>query len=313
MIDDKTWKIAKIAKLYYEDCLTQAAIAKRFKLSRSTVSRILEQAKSEGIVEVKIRFPWQRVGELESALYEKYHLKSVRVLKTVNEWSYNEMLEGLGILASRYFKEIVQPNSIVAISSGNAVYQTVKALEPQNLNLGVVQMMGVTQRDDHLIDGPELVQMLAHRMSGHYIYMQAPFIINDPEVHRKLYKEQPFQDVITWVKESSCALVGIGMVDPIDSSLLRTGFSIDSLNELIRCGAVGEICGQPYDEMGQPVQTEKAQKGVSIELNLIKNIPYIIGIAGGIEKASAILGALTGQLINVLVTDQMTAEAILKN
>ncbi len=55
----------------------------------------------------------------------------------------------------------------------------------------------------------------------------------------------------------------------------------------------------------------KAQKAVSIELKYLKDIPCVIGIAGGLAKVEAIGGALAGQILDVLVTDQDVAEAIL--
>lgn len=313
MITDRLWRIAQVAKMYYEENLTQDAIAQRLKISRSTISRLLDTAKQQGIVEVKIHFPWQREERLEKSLCRRYGLKTARVLRAAEDQSSDDLCEGLGVLAAQYFMEIVKPNTIVAITSGNSVYHTLNALETQNLNLSVVQMMGVANCENPLIDGPELAQLMVHRLGGRYSYMQAPFVIKDPMIHKKLYEEQPFRDVIGMVKNAQYALVGIGSVDPNGSSLLRTGFSAESLIELTNCGAVGEICGQTFDCKGQPVQSDNAQKPVSVELDLIKMIPNVIGIAGGTAKVEAIRGALKGRLVDILVTDQAAAEAVLNS
>jgi deoxyribonucleoside regulator len=313
MISDRTWRMAQVAKLYYLDNLTQDNIAEKLKISRSTISRLLELAREKGIIEVKIHYPWQRAEELEKALCKKFGLKAARVLKTIESWSYDEMLEGLGILAAQYFQEIVQPNTVVAITSGKGAYHTVNALETQNLNLTVVQIMGVANCENPLIDGPELAQLMVHRMGGRYTYMQVPFVIKDFEIQRKLYEEQIFHEVIALIQKANCAIIGVGSVDPTNSSLLRTGFSVESLEELTRCGAVGEICGQTFNHLGQPVSSDKAQRAVSIELKYIKDIPCVIGVAGGLFKTEAIRGVLTGNLLNVLVTDQNVAEKLLKS
>ena len=123
--------------------------------------------------------------------------------------------------------------------------------------------------------------------------------------------EKPFEAIINRGKKASWALVGVGTVDPESSSLIRTGFTVESLKELRRCGAVGEISGQTFDRFGQTVTAEKAQKAVSIELKYLKEIPCVIGISGGLAKVEAIRGALAGKILNVLVTDQGAAEAIL--
>ena len=139
----KTWRIAQIAKLYYIDNLTQEMIAAQMQVSRSTISRALLDAKNHGIVQIHINYPFQQVEKLETALCKKFGLQAARVLKISREWTYEDILEGLGILAAQYFQSIVRPNSTVVISSGHSVYHTVKALEEQKLNLNVIQVMGV--------------------------------------------------------------------------------------------------------------------------------------------------------------------------
>ena len=176
----------------------------------------------------------------------------------------------------------------------------------------MIQIMGTTNCDDPMIDGPELAQLLVQRIGGSAVYMQAPIIIKDPEIYRKLYEEKPFQDTINRIKKASCALVGVGTVDPQTSSLLRIGFSKESLKELTRCGAVGEISAQTFNQSGEEVVSAKAQKALSIELKYIKEVPRVIGVAGGIAKLNAIHGALKGKLLDVLVTDQNVAEALIR-
>ena len=67
--------LARVASLYYEDNLTQAEISRHVHTSRSTVSRLLRQARDSGIVEITIHYPWRRVLELDGdwgdgAVYE---------------------------------------------------------------------------------------------------------------------------------------------------------------------------------------------------------------------------------------------------
>jgi DNA-binding transcriptional regulator LsrR (DeoR family) len=38
----------------------------------------------------------------------------------------------------------------------------------------------------------------------------------------------------------------------------------------------------------------------------------VVGVAGGEEKVAAILGALRGGYLNVLITDSVTAQAVLE-
>ena len=50
---------------------------------------------------------------------------------------------------------------------------------------------------------------------------------------------------------------------------------------------------------------------VGISLEQLRALDGVIGVAGGEEKVPAILGALRGGYLNVLITDEATAQAVL--
>ena len=52
--------LAKVASLYYEEELTQNAIAARLGLSRVKIYRLLKQAKDEQVVQIVIDWPIKR-------------------------------------------------------------------------------------------------------------------------------------------------------------------------------------------------------------------------------------------------------------
>ena len=49
-----------------------------------------------------------------------------------------------------------------------------------------------------------------------------------------------------------------------------------------------------------------------MDIHKLRNVPYSIGIAGGLEKLGAIRGALAGNYINALITDIQCASALLE-
>jgi DNA-binding transcriptional regulator LsrR (DeoR family) len=50
---------------------------------------------------------------------------------------------------------------------------------------------------------------------------------------------------------------------------------------------------------------------IGLNLQDLKKIEIVIGIAAGSDKTAAICGALKGELLNVLITDEITAKAVL--
>lgn len=61
--------------MYYLLDYNQNDIAKKLGVSRPTVSRLLQQAKEEGIVEIKINDPAEDIQQLATQLEQKFNLK----------------------------------------------------------------------------------------------------------------------------------------------------------------------------------------------------------------------------------------------
>ena len=55
--DDQRELLAQVASLYYEEEMTQDAIAKQFGLSRIKVYRLLKKAREEQVVQITIHWP----------------------------------------------------------------------------------------------------------------------------------------------------------------------------------------------------------------------------------------------------------------
>ncbi|MNU07166.1 Transcriptional regulator LsrR [compost metagenome] len=50
---------------------------------------------------------------------------------------------------------------------------------------------------------------------------------------------------------------------------------------------------------------------IAVKPDELASIPTVLGVAGGVEKAEAIVAALKGKRINALVTEESTARAML--
>jgi len=107
-------------------------------------------------------------------------------------------------------------------------------------------------------------------------------------------------------------MVGIGhFALQRQSSMFFADYMDDALFlELEQRGAVGDLCGRFFDAQGQQSLVESGVIGISLEQ--LKALDHVVGVAGGEEKVAAILGALRGEYLNVLVTDTVTARAVLE-
>ena len=75
---------------------------------------------------------------------------------------------------------------------------------------------------------------------------------------------------------------------------------------------VGDILGQFFDAEGNVARLPIHDRRIGIELSDLKYIPKVVGVAGGVHKAHAILGALHGGFLDVLVTNELAAIRLLE-
>jgi deoxyribonucleoside regulator len=311
-IDNRFELLAEVATLYYEDGLTQEEIASRLSISRSHISRLLTEARAKGVVEIRINYPWQTSAALQTQLVERFGLSAARIL-TNGRGDYQQMLRGLGALAARYLERMIVDRSVLAIGWGTAVYEVVNALRPvKPSNVDVVQMIGAVGSGNQLIDGPELARMLANRLGGRFHYLHAPLIVGSAEMQRALVDEARIHETLEMARRATAAVVGIGSVMPNISSLVRAGYLTEQeLAGIRESGAVGDICARQFSLRGEILDIELNQRVVGIDCAALRSIACVIGVAGGVLKAPAILGALRGGLVDVLVTDVQAAEEVL--
>ena len=310
--DTRETYLAEIAFLYYDHGKSQEEIARQFGISRSAVSRLLTEARDKGIVEIIVHYPWRTAPELEQALVSTFKLKAANVLVAANK-RYEEMLQGLGVLAARYLDRIVYDGMTIGISWGTALYEMIKALRPRHLpNVQIVQLIGATGSETVPTDGPALAQLLTGQLAGSCYNLYAPLVVENEAVREVLLQDRNIRETLARAEQADIAMVGIGATRSDLSSLLRAGYVDEAEQERIRAaGAVGDICGQHFSLTGEWLDIDINRRVVGISLDTLCKIDTVIGVAGGSRKGAAILGALRGGYVSVLITDDQAAQKVL--
>jgi DNA-binding transcriptional regulator LsrR (DeoR family) len=313
MSEEKLALLAKVASLYYEKNLTQAEIAQRLNISRPQVSRLLAEGRQEGVVEIIIHHPTAKSASLEQDLLESFALKEVKILAS-GHLGYTQLSERLGVVAARHMEERLQDGMILGISWNTGVYQVVNALRAaRQKKVTVVQLTGAVGSINPLIDGPDLTRWLAQTLGGQYKYLPAPLLVESPATREALLQDRSIRESLALLDQMDMALIGIGSLSPARSSLLLAGYITEAqLREIIRQGGVGDVCSYHYDLRGKVLPLELHQRLIGVSLETLKKTPYVIGVGGGIDKASAVLGALRLGVIDCLVTDEIAARAVIK-
>jgi len=312
--DDRSLLLARVASLYHELRLTQEEIAQEVGVSRSTVSRLLREARQLGIVEVRIRHPLARSPGLEQELKERFSLKGARVL-TGEGLEYDEMVRRLGILAADFLRDQLHADAVLGLTWGRAVSAVVRAMRrPGAFAVHVVQLAGSVGRMGPERDGMELARSLADVLGGRCLYLRAPLIVKTADLCRALMEDPELVEALKAGAKADFAIAGIGAVVADHSSLVEAGYlTVEELGKLAASGAVGDLCSRHFDAHGRECRVELNERVIGLSLEQLRAIPRVVGVAGGPWKSQAILAALRGQLVHVLVTDRATAESVLRS
>ncbi len=310
-IDKRSTYLAEVASLYSQG-KEIAEIAAVLAIEQAEVNRLLAEARRTGIVQITVHHALQTNSELEAKLAATFHLQGVRVLIREQK-PYPEMVSLLGQLAAAYFADVINDKSVIGISWGSAFYPMIQALRPLRLpGAEVVQLIGASGSENVPTDGPVLAQLLAERLGSKCYYLHAPLLVDSEEARDALIKDHSIKETLARAEHADIALVGIGSTDPALYSLTRAGYVAEDELEYIRSrGAVGDICAQHYDANGKWLNIGLNRRVIGVNLSTLAHIPTVIGVAGDARKAETILAALRGGYINVLITDDTAARAIL--
>jgi lsr operon transcriptional repressor len=133
-----------------------------------------------------------------------------------------------------------------------------------------------------------------------------------PELAAALRAEPTIQQVLKQAAEVEHAVVGVG-TPTADATIVHLGYlKPEDARELRERGVVGDILGQFFDASGHVVQLPIHDRRIGIDLADLRGIPKVIGVAGGTHKAEAILGALHGGFLDVLITNELAAIRLLE-
>jgi DNA-binding transcriptional regulator LsrR (DeoR family) len=312
-IASKKKLLYKIATAYYEDNLTQEQIGKRFGLSRIKVSRLLQQARDERIVQISIIPPSESRVELERELEARYGLDEA-VIVIPASYDKTTLTQVLGPAAADCLLRTLQGTEVLGLSWGTTLLAVVDALPAQNwAEMKVVQMLGGLGQPEADTHGTDLTRRAAEAFGARPRLLPAPGIVNDKVVRDALLADHQIADTLTLAARADIALVGIGRPTG-DSVVLQAGIlTEENLDQLQDRGAVGDIALRFFDAEGRAVEHEIFDRVIGLDLDQIKKIPRVIGVAGGEAKFEVIQAACRGKIINVLVTDDRTAVRLLEH
>ena len=307
---DKNDKVIQAAKLYYLLDYTQNEIAKQLGVSRPTVSRMLQTAKREGIVQIKICEKADRLTDLEAELEQKYGLKKA-VVASVGQYEDHIIKTTIGLKAAEYLDSIVQDDDIIGVTWGTTIYHVAVELKKKQVNnVQVVQLKGGISLSEKNTYVSEILYLFGKAFNASPHYLPLPAIVDNVVVKEAIMADRHIKRVIDMGKRANIALFTCGQIKS-DSLLFNLGYFSEEDAGMLYSTAVGDISSRFFDKDGHVCSQSLDERTLGIELEELKKKDYSILVAGGSHKIESIHAALKGEYANVLVTDQYTARFIL--
>lgn len=301
--------ITRVARMYHEQKLRQPSIAEQLSLSQSRVSRLLKQASELGIVRTVVSLPSGVYTDLEDEVQQRYDLRDVAVVGV--EGTVLDVTNALGAATADYLDATLKGGDTIGISSwSSTLISAVSAMRPKSEPVAdyVIQIMGGLGDPTVQSQATRLTGDLANLTGAEPSYMPTPGVLGSAELREALVADRAVAAVMDRWKDITVSLAGIGSLAP-SPLLAQSGNALapEDQDELRDAGAVGDVCLRFFDAEGTHVSSSFDRRVVGANPDQLKGIGRRIGVAGGREKFEAIRAALTGQWVNILITDVETA------
>jgi deoxyribonucleoside regulator len=307
---DKLSKVIEAAKLYYLLDYNQNEIAEKLGVSRPTVSRLLQQAKSEGIVQINIMDPYEDVENLARELEIRFNLKRA-IVTPIPQFENHIIKNYLGEKAALYLDEIVKDQDVIGVTWGTTLYHIAIELRQKYVkNVKVVQLKGGVSHAETNTYASEILYLFGKAYNTTPLNLPLPAIVDHVVVKQAMEADRHIHKILDLGKKANIAVFTIGSIKK-DSLLFQMGYFTESDQKALNEKAVGDICSRFFDKDGEVCNESLNERTLGVKLKDLRNKEYSILVAGGPNKIEGIYGALKGNYANVLITDQFSAKFLL--
>ena len=271
-------------------------------VSRAKVIRLLEEARAQGIVQFSFRKNDSQRVSAEQLLIDRFGLKDAFVVPTPLDSSAINQSIAQG--AAHYVSDHLREDGYLNIGYGDTVSRMLGFLaKNREESLNVVSLTGGVSY--------YLPSVGTTAYSMHLFLTPSPLVVSSRQVRDALLDEKSLQDVSTMTEYADMSVVGIGAAVE-GATVLRNGILNEGeLTVLKMQGAVGDVLNHFMDKDGNLIQTEIEDRVISTDLDKLRQLKNVVGVAGGKDKVTAIKAVLNDGYLNVLITDSDTAAELL--
>jgi len=312
MADRKKREMAERASiLYYEKNYMQNDVARELGISRSLVSQLLSYARDTGIVDISINIDEYNLRMIRREIEMRELFPEVSQFFIMSSDSEEDTRRNLGDFASPYLSEMINNAEVIGVNLGASVEKAIECLVTQRFrdseNKSVVQLMGGFSKDIDRAHPIELVKKLSSILHCNYYYLNCPALVVRETLRSALLEDDSIRSVVQMWEQIDLAIMGIGTVD--ESSRLDSLLGEEMKKQIENSSACAEVNINFFNPEGQYLALLEKHR-ISAGYRELNNIRKKVAICHGSHKKEAIRAALRAGVIDVLITDSITIDAV---
>lgn len=297
--------LGRVARLYYEEALTHADIAALLGVSRVKITRLLAEARQEGVVEIVVHSDEPAFADLEQQLARRFGLLGAWISPPSPDQSL------LGRAGARAIKTLLPLAHSVTLGQGTSVRDAVRSLSDVDLpQIEVYPFGGGRTGRASGEDSSDVASALARAIGGSVYGLHAPLISPDPASAELFTQASDLQLALHGAASSDLAIFGVGGLAHSER-YLKKWIDHATFTELRSRGAIGDISGRFFNAQGQGIDSKLDQSVIGLSIAQLRTIPTRLVLAGGMDKVEVLAVAIGTGIANALATDSSVAEALL--
>lgn len=303
----------RAAQLYYIEHASQRTIADDLSISVPTVSRLINRARSQGLVQFSISEPFATCLELENSIKKTYDLADVLVAPST-PGDREATTRAVALEAARFVQRLTTPDDILGIAWGGTMSQLIGLLNPcRRVPASFVTLHGSISSCGPELNPATLVERMAMAFGGRRHAIDHAGLAQSPEALAGLLREPETARVAALYDRITISVSGVGSLFPEpDSRLVRSHFLSEAeVAEARAAGAYGDLMLRFFDKDGAECRTSLSDRTLGIPLAQYREIPRKVVAASGARKAQTVRAMLRGGLADVLVIDEELARGVL--
>lgn len=304
----------RVAEMYYFQHQTMDSIAKELGVSRPTVSRLLANARSQGVVRISLNDDLRPKESLESQLANRYHVRAI-VTRTKGRSTALGRMRQTAEEGARLFDSLITPGTVAGVAWGSTVMEISHHLHRRPVDdVTIVQLNGAGNavRTGIPYSGALLGQ-IADKYGGKVIHFPVPAFFDFAETKRLMWQERSVRAVLQMQEQVDVALFGVGAFGGEISSHVYSGgyLTPEDQRKLIADGVVGDICTVMLKENGEYKDLAINQRATGPTPSQLAKAKRRVAVASGLHRTRAVKSALQTGAITDLVVDSQLAEALI--